>query len=184
MMTSSASPIASKRLTTERRALGADRAEREREQQREDTSGSTSPLRRGGEHIVGDHALEEIGDARKRRGALLLYAAAAPPCSALAVAPRATGTPWSETAIMTAPKIDETVQMMTIHSTERPAIRPPSAASRLFAMPTTSNATTSGMTVIFSALSHKVPTKPATPSAVALAAGGQSVRRPRRGRGQ
>ena len=59
--------------------------------------------------------------------------------------------------------------MMTIHSTDRPAIRPAAAASRLLAMPTTSKATTSGMTVIFSALSHSAPTKLATPSATCAA---------------
>ena len=68
---------------------------------------------------------------------------------------------------MIAPNTAETVQMMTIHSTERPAIRPPSAASRLLAIPTTSSATTSGMTVILSALSHKVPTNPAAARASA-----------------
>ena len=47
---------------------------------------------------------------------------------------------------------------MTIHSTERPAIRPARAASAPFATPVTSNATISGMTVIFSALSHSPPT--------------------------
>ncbi len=65
-----------------------------------------------------------------------------------------------------APKTAEAVQMITIHNTDRPAIRPACAASALFAMPTTNSATTSGMTVIFKAFSHSVPTKEATPSAL------------------
>ena len=59
---------------------------------------------------------------------------------------------------MTVPKMAEPVQMMTNHRTDRPAIRPPRAASAPLAMPVTSKATMSGMTVILSALSHSPPT--------------------------
>ena len=66
-----------------------------------------------------------------------------------------------------APNAADSVQMITIHSTDRLAMRPAAAASWLLAMPTTSKATTSGMTVILSAFSHSVPMKDATPSAPA-----------------
>ena len=138
------------------------------------TSGRMSPLVADANDIVGDHALEEVGDSRKRRRRLLLEPAERRlkplrPCRAPA------GKILVSSTIATAPNTDEAVQMMTIHSTERPAIRPPSAASRLFAIPVTSKATTSGMTVIFSALSHRVPTNPATPSAPARTAAVSSL---------
>ena len=79
-------------------------------------------------------------------------------CSGCAV-PRASGKTLVRRTVTTAPNIADPVQMITIHNTERPAIRPPAAASLLFAMPTMSKATTRGITVILSALSHKVPTK-------------------------
>ena len=59
---------------------------------------------------------------------------------------------------MTAPKIAEDVQTITIHATDRPAIRPARAASAPLATPVTSNATISGITVILRALSHSPPT--------------------------
>ena len=68
-------------------------------------------------------------------------------------------------SIATVPRMAEAVQKITVHSTLRPATRPPCAASALLAMPTTSKATTSGITVILSPFSHKVPTKSAVPSA-------------------
>jgi len=73
---------------------------------------------------------------------------------------------WVSANVDSAPKTAETVQIRTIHSTDLPATRPACAASALLAMPTTSSATTSGMTVILSALSHKVPTNEATPRAL------------------
>ena len=57
------------------------------------------------------------------------------------------------------PRAADKVQMTTIHSTLRPAIRPARAASALRAIPTISSATTSGTTVILSRFSHSSPTR-------------------------
>ena len=73
--------------------------------------------------------------------------------------------------ISKAPNTAETVQTMTIQSTDRAGNASPSRCLRASAMPVTSNVTTSGITVILSAFSHKVPTKPATPSAPSCAPG-------------
>ena len=72
MITSSASPIASNRLTTERRPSAPIRAERQREQHGEHDQRQDVAVGRGGKDIVGDDALEEVGDPRERRRRFLL----------------------------------------------------------------------------------------------------------------
>ena len=52
-----------------------------------------------------------------------------PACSASAPRPAAAGTALVSSWIISVPKIADAVQMMTIHSTDRPAIRPARAAS-------------------------------------------------------
>ena len=118
------------------------------------TSGRMSPLVAAANTLSRDDALEEVGDARQRRRPPSARCRRAPLCSACGRAARQREQLASAATIITAPKIAEAVQMMTIHSTDAPAIRPPRAASALLAMPATSSATTSGMTVILSALSH------------------------------
>ena len=119
MMTSSASAMASNRLTTVRRAASPDARQRQREQQREHDQRQHVAVRGRGDHVGRDHALEEVGDARQRRRS----ASARSPASARAQRfrrrlrqreQRESAAAWPR-----APKIAETVQTMTIHSTDR-----------------------------------------------------------------
>src|SRR4029079_10944599 len=54
--------------------FGADLAEREGKKNGEDHQRQDVAIGRGSEHIVGDHALEELSDPRERRRRLLLHA--------------------------------------------------------------------------------------------------------------
>ena len=115
MITSKASPLASKKLTTVCRPAAVIRVSASANRTVKTMSGRISPLAAAANALRGTRP-EEIGNPRKRPRRLLLDARQAPPeasspCCATA------GRHGSEADAESAPKTAEPVQMITIHST-------------------------------------------------------------------
>ena len=101
---------------------------------------------------------------RKKASTLPLAACMWTGCAVLIALLRAaideweSGTTFSRRSISAIPTTAESVERMTIHTTARPAIRPPLAAWALSAIPVMRSPTMSGTTVIVSAFSQRPPT--------------------------
>ncbi len=177
MITSSASAIASNKVTTVRRAASPMRVRASENSSANTTSGSTSPFAAAAMTFEGITPLKKSATPGSGPVGFCSMPASAPRNPSAVACGR--GKACVSSNMTMAPKIAEMVHTITIHTTERAAIFPARAASALFATPVTSKVTTSGITVILRPFNHKEPMNDATPSAAAwLPAGQASANRP------